>query len=329
MPALLRTQLLQFNHYVENRMFLVVFSGMLMGWFFPEFSGWKGAVPFLFGYMTLVTALNISWREIRAVAYFPIPVLATWAVVHLVMPLVSLIASHLFLPSGSPFLVGASLVMMIPIGVVSIIWTNVSQGEPPFALTAVAMDSLLSPVVLSASVWLFLGRAVAFDARSLMVGLFWMIVLPTIVGISLHDLSRGQLGPRYAHLNGPISKLFLMMVVTINIAAARGILIGFKSSVAGLVLLLVLQSSLGFVAGYGAGRLLGYPAPRIRTMTFCCGMRNISAGIVIALRYFSPAVAIPVILTIMLQQPMAALAQRLMLGKRINGGLENSSSELT
>lgn len=329
MPALLRNQLLQFNHYVENRMFLVVFSGMLIGWFFPGLFGWKGAVPFLFGYMTLVTALNISWGEIRAVAFYPVPVLATWAVVHLVMPLVSLITSHLFLPSGSPFMVGAALVMMIPIGVVSIIWTNVSEGEPPFALTTVALDSLLSPVVLSASVWLFLGRAVTFDARSLMVGLFWMIVLPTIVGISLHDLSRGQLGPRYAHLNGPISKLFLMLVVAINIAAARGILVEFKNSVAGLVLLLVFQSSLGFFSGFGTGRLLGYSAPRIRTMTFCCGLRNISAGIVIALRYFSPAVAIPVILTIILQQPMAALAQRLMLGKRIKGGLENSSSELT
>jgi predicted Na+-dependent transporter len=329
MPTPLRILLLQLNHYIENRMFLVVMSGMLLGWFFPGLSNWKSTVPFLFGYMTLVTALNISWGEIRAVAVYPVPILVIWSLVHLVMPFISLITSTIFLPAGSPFIVGAALVMMIPIGIVSIIWTNVSEGEPPLALTTVAVDSLLSPLVLSASVWLFLGKAVPFDARSLMLGLFWMIVLPTIVGISLHDMSRGQLGPDWAHLNGPLSKFFLTLVVAINIAAARDILIGFKASVAGLMLLLFFQSSLGFLLGFGTGRLLGYPPTRIRTMTFCSGLRNISAGIVIALRYFSPAVAIPVILTIILQQPMAALAQKLMLGKRIKGGLENSPSELT
>lgn len=325
----MRAHLLQFNHYIENRMFLVVFSGMLLGWSIPGLAAWKSAVPFLFGYMTLVTALNISWGELRAVVVYPIPVLVTWILVHVGMPLFSLGSSWCFLPSQSPFMAGSVLVMMIPIGIVSIIWTSVSDGEPSLALTTVAIDSLLCPLILPASIWLFLGKIVEFNAWSLMAGLFWMIVLPTLVGISLHDLSRGQLGRRWAHLNGPLSKLFLTLVVAINIAAARGILLSFRDSAAGLMLLLLLQSSVGFLLGHGTGRVFKWSGRRIRTMTFMSGLRNISAGIVIALQYFSPAVAIPVILTIIIQQPLAALAQRLMLGKRMNGGLENSPGEMT
>ena len=203
----MRTHLLRFNHYIENRMFLVVFSGMLMGWFIPGLAAWKSAVPFLFGYMTLVTALNISWGELRAVVVYPIPVLVTWGLIHVGMPLFSLGSSWCFLPTQSPFMAGSVLVMMIPIGIVSIIWTSVSEGEPSLALTTVAIDSLLCPLILPASVWLFLGKTVEFNAWSLMAGLFWMIVLPTLVGISLHDLSRGQLGRRWAHLNGPLFQI--------------------------------------------------------------------------------------------------------------------------
>jgi predicted Na+-dependent transporter len=300
------------NCFIENRMFLLVFTGTLAGWFLPALASWKEAVPLLFGYMTLVTALNISWGELRAVVFYPLPVVVIWTVVHIGMPLFSLGAARCFLPAHSPFLTGSVLVMMIPIGVVSIIWTSVSQGEPPLALTTVAIDSLLCPLVLPASIWLFLGQSVTFDPRNLMLGLFWMIVLPTMAGITLHDMSHGNLGPRWAHLNGPASKLALALVVAINIAAARGIVLSFQESAAGLILLLLFQSSVGFFMGYAAGRIFKWDKSRIRTLTFMGGLRNISAGIVIAMKYFSPAVAIPVILTILLQQPLAALSQRLL-----------------
>jgi predicted Na+-dependent transporter len=315
MSPALRKALLAFNRYIEHRMFLVVLVGMSTGWAFTGMADWKPAVPFLFGYMTLVTALNISWHEIAGVVRYPVPTVTTWGLLHIGMPLVSLSLASLFLGSRSLFFIGSVLVMMIPVGVLSVIWTGISRGEPPLALTVVALDSLLSPLVLPASLVVFLGQSVEFDARSLMVGLLWMIVLPTLVGITLHDFTGGRLGPDLAPINGPLSKICLILVVAVNIAAARDILLGIRGSILWLGILLVVQSSLGFLLGYGVGRVMGYPPERIRTMTFCVGLRNISAGIVIALRYFSPATAIPVVLTIVLQQPMAALAQRLFLGK--------------
>jgi predicted Na+-dependent transporter len=314
MTPSMRRALLGFNRYIEHRMFLVVFIGMLLGLLFPSLSAWKPAVPFLFGYMTLVTALNISWREIAGAVRYPVPTVLAWTLLHLGMPLISLLLASFLLGSNSPFFVGSVMVMVIPVGVLSVIWTSISRGEPPLALTVVAVDSLLSPLVIPASLMVFLGQSVEFDARSLMVGLLWMIVVPTLVGISLHDSTGGRLGPALAPLNGPLSKICLILVVAVNIAAARDILLGIRSSILWLGILLTLQSSLGFLLGFGAGRVMGYSPERIRTLTFCVGLRNISAGIVIALRYFSPATAIPVVLTIVLQQPMAAFAQRIFLG---------------
>jgi len=316
MPAWLRNVLLRLNHGLDRRMFLVIFSGLLLGWCFPALAMWKVAVPILFGYMTFTTALDTSWRGIAQVVVFPGPVLRILALLHVVMPLISLVLAASVLGLASPFAAGLVLAVIIPIGVTSVIWTGLAGGETPLALTAVTIDSLLSPVLVPASVWLFLGHAVHFDSWSLMCGLLWMIVLPTLGGVSLHDLTKGKAGPLMASVNGPLAKISLALVVAINVAAAHDILSGVKAAILPLLALLMVQAALGYLLGFVAAKAKGYRAGRVATMTFCVGMRNISAGIVIALRYFSPEATVPVVLAMIFQQPLASAFHRLLAAGR-------------
>jgi predicted Na+-dependent transporter len=299
--------LIKFNSMLEKRMFLVIFSGLLLGLLFPGLDRWKALVPILFGYMTLVTALNISWKGVLGVITIPGPILLVLLLLHGVMPLFSLGISTLTWGYSSQFTVGMVLAVLIPIGVTSVIWTGLAEGETPLALTAVTIDSLISPFLVPASVMIFLGRSVQFDSRSLMVGLFWMIVLPTIAGITLHDLSKGTIGPKYSVINGPISKVFLSLVVAINVAAAHEIIIKMHAAFAPLLALLCLQALAGYLLGLFTAKGLKYSYARTAGMTFCVGMRNISAGIVIAIQYFSPQATIPVVLAMIFQQPLASL----------------------
>ena len=55
------------------------------------------------------------------------------------------------------------------------------------------------------------------------------------------------------------------------------------------------------------------------TLTFACGIRNISLGIVIGLAYFRPEAAVPVVLSILIQQPGAALFRSLLAQIRARG----------
>jgi len=45
----------------------------------------------------------------------------------------------------------------------------------------------------------------------------------------------------------------------------------------------------------------------IVAVSFSSGMRNISLGLVLALAYFEPLTAVPVVLSILIQQPFATL----------------------
>jgi bile acid:Na+ symporter, BASS family len=301
--------LLEVNRLVERRMYLVVAAGIFLGWFLPGLDQATWLVPYLFAYMTLATALSISGRDILGVARAPGPVLYTIGALHLLMPLVARSLGSAAFGADSATAVGMVLAALIPVGVMSVIWASLAKGDVPLALSTVAVDSLLSPVVLPLTAWLFLGSRVDFDVRSLMIGLIWMIVVPTTAGILLHDLSSGRIGKRMAPANGPLSKGCALAIIAINISAIRGVLASNGISILPILAILPLQVATGFFMGLGTGRALRLPEGHVRTMTFSVGLRNISAGLVIALRYFSPATAIPVVLVIVFQQPLAAFFQ--------------------
>ncbi len=286
---------------------IVIGSGLVLGWFFPGLVAWKPIIPPLFGYMTLVTALGISWRGVGAVAFMPGPVLWSLGLLHIAMPLFALALGGVVLGSSSPFTIGLVLAAVIPPAVTSVIWTGLAKGDLAVALTVVALDSLLSPMLIPGSIRLFLGHAVAIDTGDLMRGLLWMVVLPTMAGVTLHDLTGGRIGPAAAPFNGPCSKIGLTLVVAINLAAAHDTVLELGGSAWPVLILLLLQANLAFLLGGGMGRMLGYGIERVKAMTFSVGLRNLSAGAVIALQYFPPAVSLPVILCFTLQQPLAAL----------------------
>lgn len=299
-----------FNRFLEERMFVVIFSGIALGWLVPAIHSWDSMIPILFGYMTFVTALNISWKGLISVIRAPGPILLIVILLHIIMPIFALAIAPLILGPDSPFTVGTVLAVIIPIGVTSVIWTGLAGGESPLALSVVSIDSLLSPLIVPFSVLLLLGASVQFDSGGLMKGLFWMIVFPTIFGVTLHDITRGRIGPKWAPINGPFSKICLALVVAVNVAAARGIIVGMQFALMSLLILLLVQAFTGYLLGYGMAKLFRYSPERIAAMTFCVGMRNISAGVVIALQYFSPEATVPVVLAMLFQQPLASVFHR-------------------
>lgn len=307
MPTRMIEILARANRALERHMFLVVLAGVALGWASPSMAALKPAVPLLFGYMTFVTSLELSWRSVLEVAAAPGLILRLLGMLHGVMPLAVLGLTRLALGADSPYAAGLVLAACIPTAVTSVIWTGIVGGETSLSLTTVAVDSLLSPLVVPASVWLFLGHSVRMETGELFRGLVWMIVLPTMLGLTCHDLSNGRTGARVAPATGFSSKLALMLVVAVNLAVARGTITALERAVLPVLGLIFAQTSLAFALGWAAARAMGYARGRVLAFAFTVGLRNISAGAAIALEYFPPAVGLPVVLAFLLQQPTAAL----------------------
>lgn len=300
-----------FNRFFERHLFGWLVTGAVIGWLGSSFlAGGRGLVPAFFAYMTLVSSLKCSWRDVGRVVTHPGPLVLALLLLHLAVPALVKAVSLFVPPASAEIFAGFLLVGAVPIGVTSAIWTGLAGGDVPLALTAVTLDTMLSPLVTPTVISGFLGQEVAIDLADLQAALLRMLVIPAAAGLTVHDLSGGTVHPKVIPYLGPPAHLMLVAVMAINVAAVRGALDAQSVSlgwwVLGAFLLVVADYGLGFLVP----KALGYPAATTIALVFSVGIRNLSAGLVIAMEHFPPATGIPVVLSMIFQQPLAALCLR-------------------
>jgi BASS family bile acid:Na+ symporter len=277
----------------------------------------KPLIPYLFAYLTFVVAINCGVKDFQKALKAPVPILTILSVLHLVLPILATFLARTFLPDNPLLQAGIILGTAAPIGVSSSIWINISAGDNAFGLTTVIADTILAPLIIPAIMLLTVGHRVNFDVPQLMIGLVWMIVVPTVVGMLIHDRTRGEMGRRLKFITGPTSKLFLAIVVASNLAVAWDSLHLLKASLIPVFLLTFTMGGSGFLLGYLVAKLTRQAPRLVNTYIFSVGMRNITAGLVMALKYFPELTAIPVVFAIIFQQPMAALAHRFLVERSV------------
>lgn len=296
------------NHRLEKLMPLItpfsVVVGVLLG---DVLSPYAFLVPWVFAFMTFSGSLSTGFREFGEVVSHPLPIVSTLFILHVLMPLLAWgVASSLF--HGDAYTItGIVLGMVIPTGITSFIWVSIYKGSIPLSLSIILIDTMLSPFVVPSSLFLLVGTHVHIDALNIMKGLLWMIVLPSLAGMLLNQLTRGgikqALGPKLA----PFTKLGMGVVVGINGAVVAPYLSHVSGKLVSIAVLVVFLAAIGYGLGWAISRMMKWERDISVSMLFNGGMRNISGGAVLAIAYFSPSVAIPVVIGMLFQQLLASL----------------------
>lgn len=301
-----------FNRWYDRRLSLLTPGALLLGFLCSDaLIGVVPIVPWLFAYITFAMGLGIRAREIGLAFVRPLPMLAGLAVAHIFMPLAAWGAGSALFGADSPYVVGFVLLTLIPLGISSLMWVGLSGGMPALITAMVTVSSLLSPLVVPLGLDLMFGAGIEMDTRGIMLDLLFIVVLPTAAGIALNERTRGRANAVLQPGAGFVSKLAFLTVIILN-AAAIG---PHVHAIGGAVPLLVPAVVVLVALGYAAGCAVSLPwrsAEMTATLAFGCGIRNVSLGIVIGLGYFSPEAAVPVVLSILIQQPWAVLFRNLL-----------------
>ncbi len=296
--------------WLGQHMFFIVLSALLIGFLtpLPDSPALRAIVVGSFGYMTFVTALGTSLKEFLRVLKKPVIPLWILVLIHGVSPFIAWLTS-LLLFSGDHYtqlgyLVGAST----PIGVTSVIWTALTGGSVSVALVAVTLDTLIVPIMLPFFFKAVIGQTLQINYMQMMVQLLAMITVPSIVGMLIHDYGRKDILPESIKVIGNfISKVAFFVVIFIN-AALVGPDITWDLSTLKIVLATMFLVAAGYSTGYLGSFVCKNRSREIAlAMIYCVGLRNASFGVVLALTFFPHAVAIPVTMTILYQQPFAAI----------------------
>ncbi|MCZ1268553.1 bile acid:sodium symporter family protein, partial [Paenibacillus tundrae] len=230
-------------------------------------------------------------------------------------PLIALGMGHLVFPTDAYTITGLVLAAVIPTGVSSFIWVSIYRGNIALTLSIILIDTMLAPFVVPGVLSLLIGTSVSLDIAAMMSSLFWMIVVPSLLGMLLNEWTKGAIVPVWGPRLNPFSKLFMAAVVAINGSVVAPYLADFNWQLAGLAAIIIFLASFGYALSYFVARLLGWNEADQVALVFNGGMRNISAGAVLAVSYFPPPVAVPVVLGMVFQQMLASLAGYL-LGRR-------------
>ncbi|MBY0011870.1 bile acid:sodium symporter family protein [Paenibacillus typhae] len=308
--------LLKLNRVLNRMMPLItplsVLTGVLCG---SALTPYTYLSPWLFAFMTFAGSISLGVRDFVNVIKKPLPLFVCLFILHIAMPLVAFGLGNLLYYTDQFTITGLVLAAVIPTGVSSFIWVSIYKGNTALTLSIILIDTLLAPFVVPGVLSVLIGTNVELDTWAMMGSLFWMIVVPSLLGMILNEWSKGAVAPVWSPRLNPFSKVFMAVVIMINGSVISPYLADIDLKLIGLAAVIVFMASTGYVLCFLTAKVLRWNEADEVALIFNGGMRNISAGAVLAVSYFPAPVAVPVVLGMVFQQLLASLAG-FILGRR-------------
>lgn len=296
------------NSKLERIMPLLTPTSVILGVTFAVYlENFSYLIPWIFAFMTFSGSLNSSLKSLQQVVLHPLPLILSMMILHIIMPLWAFGIGNLVFSEETFTVTGLLLGMIIPTGISSFLWVSIYRGNISLTLTIILIDTLLSPFIVPFVLSLFVGEKVEMEIFSMMKGLFGMVVIPSLLGMFLNEVTKGKVTKALSPNLAPFSKISLGIVVMINSAVVAPYLrnVDLKLVIIAVVVFLIAFS--GYLFAFMIGKLFKQDRETVIALTFTGGMRNISAGAVIAISYFPAPVAVPVVIGMLFQQILASL----------------------
>ncbi|MEY2191856.1 bile acid:sodium symporter family protein [Neobacillus sp. BF23-41] len=296
------------NKQLERIMPLITPVGVLTGVLFSvHLKDYSYLIPWIFAFMTFAGSLSSNFHSLKEVIVHPFPIFIAMAILHVLMPIWAWGVGHVAFSGDVYTITGLVLGMVIPTGVTSFMWVAIYKGNIPLVLSIILIDTLLSPIIVPYSLSLFIGEKIEMDFISIMKGLLGMVVIPSLIGMYLNQVTKGRIKDQLGTRLAPFSKISLGFVVMLNGAVVAPYLRNPNFKLVSITITVFLIALTGYLFSFLIGRFFNGGRDNVISLTFTGGMRNISAGAVIAITYFPAAVAVPVVVGMLFQQILASL----------------------
>ena len=264
------------------------------------------AVPFLFACMTFQGSLSNTFRQVLDVFRHPLLMLLVIVSAQVVLPLVAY-GLGLLLFAGSPEIVtGILLEYCVPVGVITFMWVGMFGGNTPLALGTILVSTLVAPFTIPLTLQLLMGTVIHVDAAGMMLSMVEMVGAPAVAGMLVNQLTHGWGSRALSPAIAPAVKLFVIVIIISNSTGMSDYVLHPTPQLLAVAAFVLVFSSAGYLWGLGLALALRRSHPDVVTLSFACGIRNISAGAVIAGQYFpGTPVIFPCMVGTLLQQILA------------------------
>jgi predicted Na+-dependent transporter len=314
------------NRQMERVYPVLVTLSVVVGIFFPAtWIHFVSLVPWVFAIMTFGGSLNASFADVKRIVTHPLPLVVCIFLLHVVSPLIAWGTGALVFPDAPATIAGLVLIFVIPTGIMSLVWVMILNGNIAFTLTLIVVDTLLAPLFVPLALEWIVGSKVHVDTLGMMTGLIWMILLPSLAGLLVNHWTKGSFKKKYGLGLSFFSKFGSLMIMGANSAVVSPYVYEYGQQMLFVVLIVFLLANVNYWLGFAASRLFRWDPPLTTAVMLNTGLRNNTAGAALAIAYFPPESAIPVIGFMLFQQILASLYVRWLNGRnrRLAQGLSD------
>lgn len=299
--------------FLGEHMALLILICVAFGVALPGvFSHLNGVTVALFAFMTFANSLGGGFGEMRNVILRPLPVLAVFLILHVVMPVLTLGVGNLLFPDAPLFTTGLVLEYAVPTGVASLMWVSMGRGNTTLCLSVVLLDTLCAPVVIPLTLRLLVGSVVEINTWGMMRDLLVMVAIPAVLAMVSYQATGGRVATTLKPRLAPYAKVAMLLIVLSNATGCAPFLRKITPVLVLLMVAVFLLCLLGFFLGYWAARAMKVDFPTLLTVSLNSGMRNIAAGAVLASQYFPGDVMFPVAFSPLFLQAVTSLVLKVL-----------------
>lgn len=294
--------------FIGRHMVVIVLCCLAAGILLPQaFAPLRPAVPTFFAIMSFQSALGITLRGLKDAVVHPLAIVLTLVYVHVLSPLIAFLVGTALFGADSDLVVGIVLEYCVPVATSSIMWVAMYRGNLAIALATLLVSVFASPFAVPLTLHLLFGTVVEVNALGMVLDMLYMVVVPSVVGIVVNEATHG-LGTRTLSASlMPLARLMLVVIIATNSSAISDFVFHLTPQLAGVLVFVGLFASFNFLMGAAFACVFRQRRERAVAMLFQSGMRNISAGAVLAMQYFPPASLFAVMAGVLFQQVLAAL----------------------
>ena len=257
--------------------------------------------------MAFEGSLGTTFRSVGTVASHPASLITVLIILHGIMPFLAFFTGMFCFGKQPDIMTGILIETAIPAAIVSLTWSGIYKGNAALSLSIVVIDTLISPFVIPLLIHLFLGSSVSIALGSMIRSLLLLIALPAFAAMLCNQQWKPNLKP--------FSKLCMIAVITLNstkLSPYVRMLSGERILEALFMWGMVIA---GFLISLAAAVLLRSSREDTVSVLFGGGLRNISAGAVIAVAFFPGQAIFPVMMGTLFQQMTAGILSTLFFSK--------------
>lgn len=278
-------KLQKLSKFLSDYTSIVVIAIAVITFFVPHWMGWVNYQLFMdplankftsqsiiIGVIMFSMGLTLTTQDFMILSKRPFDICIGAIAQYLIMPFLAFTISRLLnLPAG--IALGLILVGCCPGGVSSNIMSYLCGGDVAFSVGMTTVSTILSPVMTPLMVSLLAsGTKISIHGLPMFLSIIETVIIPVAIGFIFNYMfGKKKFFQEVQKVMPGVAVLGLACVVG-GVISSQGAHF-FQSGVV-IFAAVLLHNSLGYLLGYGAGRLTGMNNAKKRTISIEVGMQN-------------------------------------------------------